>query len=44
MLNKVLPDLKAIELSGDPDNPVETVNRIELVAPDEPDSEDSASS
>lgn len=34
LLKKVLPDLQSVELSGDPDNPVEVVNRIELVAPD----------
>lgn len=31
LLNKVLPDLKAIEHSGDPDHPIKTVGRIELV-------------
>jgi hypothetical protein len=31
LLCKVLPDLKAIELTGDPDSPVEVVTRIELV-------------
>lgn len=31
LLGKVLPDLKAIELTGDPDSPVEVVTRIELV-------------
>jgi hypothetical protein len=39
LLKKVLPDLAAIELSGDADNPVETVTRIELVAPGHDDSE-----
>ena len=32
LLNKVVPDLKAVEHSGDPDNPIRTVGRIELVA------------
>jgi uncharacterized protein YjiS (DUF1127 family) len=31
LLKKVLPDLQAIELSGDEDNPVEVITRIELV-------------
>ena len=34
LLKKVLPDLSGITLSGDPENPVETVTRIELVALD----------
>lgn len=34
LLNKVLPDLKAVELSGDPDNPVGvSVIKIEVVDP-----------
>ncbi len=33
LLKKVLPDLQSTELTGDPENPVETVTRIELVAP-----------
>lgn len=33
LLKKVLPDLNAITLSGDEDNPIETVTRIELIAP-----------
>lgn len=31
LIKKTLPDLQSIELTGDPDNPVETVTRIELV-------------
>jgi hypothetical protein len=31
LLGKVLPDLKAVELSGDGDNPVAVVTKIELV-------------
>ena len=31
LLGKVLPDLKAVEVTGDADNPVEVVTRIELV-------------
>jgi len=33
LLKKVMPDLQSIELSGDPESPVEVVSRIELVAP-----------
>lgn len=33
LLRKVLPDLNAVTLSGDEDNPIETVTRVELVAP-----------
>lgn len=33
LLKKVLPDLQSVEMSGDPENPIETVTRIELVAP-----------
>jgi hypothetical protein len=40
LLKKVLPDLSNIELSGDPDNPVEVVGRIELVSPSVADSQD----
>jgi len=32
LLGKVLPDLSATTLSGDPENPVQTVTKIELVA------------
>lgn len=32
LLKKTLPDLQSIELSGDEDNPIRTVQRIELVA------------
>ena len=31
LIKKTLPDLSAVELSGDQDNPVEVVTRIELV-------------
>lgn len=31
LIKKTLPDLSAIQLSGDEDNPVEVVTRIELV-------------
>lgn len=31
LLRKTLPDLSSVELSGDPENPVEMVTRIELV-------------
>ena len=31
LLKKVLPDLQSVELSGDEDNPVEVITRIELV-------------
>lgn len=31
LLKKVLPDLQAIELSGDPDNPVQHVHTVELI-------------
>lgn len=34
LLKKVLPDLSSVELKGDPDNPIETVTRIELTTPD----------
>jgi len=33
LLKKVLPDLQTVEHKGDPDSPVQTVNRVELVAP-----------
>lgn len=33
LLRKSLPDLSTITLSGDPDNPIHTITRIELVAP-----------
>lgn len=32
LLKKIVPDLSAVELSSDPEKPVEIVNRIELVA------------
>lgn len=32
LLRKSLPDLSAITLTGDPDNPLQTITRIELVA------------
>lgn len=31
LLKKSLPDLSSVELTGDPENPVEVVTRIELV-------------
>lgn len=34
LLKKVLPDLQSIQHSGDPENPIETITRIELTAPD----------
>lgn len=34
LLKKVLPDLQSVEHNGNPENPIETVTRIELVAPD----------
>lgn len=33
LLKKVLPDLSSVEISGDPENPLKMVTRIELVAP-----------
>lgn len=33
LLGKVIPDLKAVEHSTDPENPLQFVTRIELVAP-----------
>lgn len=35
LLRKTLPDLSAVTLSGDEDNPLKTITRIELVAPDD---------
>lgn len=35
LLNKILPDLKAIELSGDDNNPISFIQKIELVSPDD---------
>jgi len=35
LLKKVLPDLQSVELSGDAENPIEVVTRVELVAPGE---------
>mgnify|MGYP000151929584 FL=1 len=32
LLRKTLPDLSAVQLSGDPDNPLTAITRIELVA------------
>ena len=32
LLKKVLPDISQVTVSGDEDNPLKTVNRIELVA------------
>ena len=31
LIKKTLPDLQSVELTGDPENPVETITRIELV-------------
>jgi hypothetical protein len=31
LLGKVVPDLKAVEHSGDPDKPIRTIHRVELV-------------
>ena len=31
LLKKSIPDLQSIELSGDPDKPVKTISRIEIV-------------
>lgn len=31
LLGKVVPDLKAVEHSGDPDKPIVAVHRVELV-------------
>lgn len=33
LLKKVMPDVSAVTISGDEENPVHTVTRIELVAP-----------
>lgn len=35
LLKKVLPDLSGVTLSGDAGNPIQTVSRIELVAPND---------
>ena len=35
LIRKTLPDLSAVELSGDPDAPLETVSTIKLVGPDD---------
>lgn len=32
LLRKSIPDLSAVTISGDDENPIKTVNRIELVA------------
>lgn len=32
LLKKVLPDLSGVTISGDAENPIETISRIELVA------------
>lgn len=34
LLKKVLPDMQAIQHSGDAENPVQAITRVELVAPD----------
>lgn len=38
LLKKVLPDLSTVTHQGDEENPINTVTRIELVAPDHVDS------
>lgn len=35
LIRKTLPDLSSVELKGDPDNPIETVQRVQLVGPDD---------
>ena len=42
LLKKVMPDLQSIEHSGDPENPIETVTRIELTSPEGRNSSDRA--
>jgi hypothetical protein len=39
LIGKVIPDLKAVEHSGDPENPVKHVHTVErrIVRPDAPD-------
>lgn len=32
LLKKTLPDLSGVEISGDEENPIHTVSRVELVA------------
>lgn len=41
LLGKVVPDLKAVEHSGNPDNPIRTVSTVErvIVRPQAPDSD-----
>lgn len=39
LLRKSLPDLSSMTLQGDPDSPIRTVTRIELVAPSNDDSQ-----
>ncbi len=34
LLNKALPDLQSVEITGDPHNPLSIVNKIELTALD----------
>jgi hypothetical protein len=33
LLKKVLPDLNAVTLSGDEENPIEVITKVELIAP-----------
>lgn len=40
LLKKIMPDLQAMQLSGDEDNPIQTVTKIELVAPGHDHSQD----
>lgn len=35
LLRKALPDLSSVEMTGDPDNPVEIVTRVRLLGPDD---------
>jgi hypothetical protein len=35
LIRKTLPDLSSVELKGDPDNPIETVQTVKLVGPDD---------
>ena len=35
LLRKALPDLSSVEMTGDPDNPVQTVTRVRLLGPDD---------
>lgn len=41
LLGKVVPDLKAVEHSGDPDSPIQMVTRVErvVIRPQNPDTD-----